>query len=546
MSLSSVVKRATLAVILMLAMLSAPIISAAAAQDSTPSGSPDTSGGELTDIDCPDLGPTTPKDLTANEDFTCAVLTVPADHAEPDGDQLELFVIRLPSESDDPAPEPIVFLAGGPGQAGSALLALFSNELPEPLASFVPLLETHEVVLIDQRGTGLSQPSLACPADLAMAATPEATPEGAESQAPADPQSPADLYEDCDDALTDAGVDLTVFNTSQNAADIDALRQALDADAVNLFGTSYGSWLAQDVMRDFPDSVNSVVLNSPVPLQSNLFAGQLIAFQGALDASQRGCAEDPECAAAFPDLQAQLEQLVADLNAEPLTVTIEDPMSGQPAEIPVDGNLFLFVVYQMHFIGPLVPLVAPLIASVAEGEDQALAELLPVVLSASAGLSSGFQYSVICQDEIPFTSEEEVLAEAEEAGVSQLVIENGAVSTDVFDLCADWELPASPSTENEPVTSDLPTLIVTGAFDPITPTSYGEELLPTLSNATLAESGAAGHDPVSSSGPCGVEVVIAFYADPGAELDTSCLTEAAPDFSPEAPAGGSPEASPEN
>lgn len=536
-----------MAVMLLLAMLSNTIV--AFAQDSTPVASPD-AGSELTDIDCPDLGPAAPKDLVAGEDFTCAVLNVPENHEEPDGAQLELFVIRLPSASDDPAAEPIVFLAGGPGGAGNTQLAQFTNEDLGPITSYAPLLETHEVVLIDQRGTGLSQPSLACPADLAMAATPEATPAGqdAEPQMPSGAENPVDLYGDCDDALTDAGVDLASFDTEQNAADIDALRQALGADQVNLFGTSYGSWLAQVVMRDFPDAVRSVVLDSPVPPQSNLFAGQLIAFQAALDASQRGCADDPECAAAYPDLPAQLEELVADLNAEPLTVTIEDPMSGQQVDLPVDGSLFMFVIYQMHFIGPFVPLVAPLIASVAEGQDEGLAELLPVVLSTSAGIASGFYYSVICQDEVPFTSEDEVLAEAEEAGVSQLVIENGsgAFSTGVFELCTGWDLPASPQIENEPVTSDLPTLIVTGLYDPITPTAYGEELLPTLSNATLVESGIAGHAPLSTSGTCGVDVMRSFIAEPEAELDTSCLSDASVDFSPEAPAEGSPDASPES
>lgn len=544
MARTSAVRRSAMTVML-LAMLSNT--TAALAQDSTPVASPG-AASQLTDIECPDLGPSAPKDLTAGEDFTCAVLTVPEDHDEPDGPQLELFVIRLPSTSDDPAPEPIIFLAGGPGQAGNVQLVQFSNELPEPAASFTPLLETHDVVLIDQRGTGLSQPSLACPADLAMAATPEATPASQTAQPPTQlgAESAVDLYGDCDEALTDAGVDLTSFNTNQNAADIDALRQALGADTVNLFGTSYGSWLAQAVMRDYPDTVRSVVMNSPVPLQSNLFAGQLIAFQTALEASQSGCQTDPQCALAYPDLENQLAQVVAALNAQPLTVTIEDPMSGQPTDVPVDGSLFLFVVYQMHFIGPFVPLVAPLIASVAEGQGEGLAELLPVVLSATAGISHGFQYSVLCQDEVPFTSAEEVLAEAEDAGVSQFVIDNGTVSTDIFDLCADWDLPASPPIENEPVTSDVPALIVTGVFDPITPTAYGEELLTTLPNATLVESGIAGHDPLSTSGACGVEVMQSFIVDPGAELDLSCLTTARPDFSPEPSSDeGTPAASPE-
>lgn len=536
-----------MAVFLVLAMLSNTLV--ASAQGSTPPASPD-AGSELTDIDCPDLGPAAPEDLVAGEDFTCAVLNVPENHEEPDGAQLELFVIRVASSSENAAPEPIVFLAGGPGQGGSTQLVQFSSEVPAPFSSFAQLLETNEVVLIDQRGTGLSQPSLACPADLAMSGTPEATPESQSGQASGqfEPESAIDLYGDCDEALTDAGVDLASFDTEQNAADIDALRQALGADQLNLVGTSYGSWLALEVMRDYPDTIRSVVLNSPVLPQSNLFAGQLIGFQTALDASQSGCQSDPRCALAYPDLDNQLAQVVAALNAKPLTVTIEDPVSGQQVDIPVDGSLFMFVIYQMHFIGPFVPLVAPLIASVAEGDDEGLAELLPVVLNASAGIATGFQYSVICQDEVPFTSEEDVLAEAEAAGVSELVIENGSLvnTTAVFDICADWGLPASEPTVNEPVTSDLPTLIVTGVYDPITPTAYGEELLTTLSNATLVESGSAGHDPLSTSGECGVAVMSSFIADPDAELASSCLTTARPDFSPEAPSGeGTPAASPE-
>lgn len=548
MSQASVARRIALAVMILLAMF--PATNAALAQDATPVASP-MAGSQLSDIECPDLGPDIPEDLTPNEDFTCAVLTVPANHDEPDAGQLELFVVLLPSRSENPAPEPIIFLAGGPGQAGTVQLPQFSTELPEELASFAPLLDTHNVVLIDQRGTGLSLPSLACPADIVLAATPApgATPETQEGQpqTPGDPELALDLYGECDEVLTEAGVDLTLFNTSQNAADIDALREALGVDRANLFGTSYGSWLAQVVMRDYPEGIRSVVIDSPTPLQSNLFGGQAIGFQTALDASQEGCQADPVCALAYPDLDDQLAQVVTSLNAVPLVVTLEDPMSGESAEIPVDGTLFLAVVYQLHFIGPFVPVVAPLIASVAQGEDEVLADLLPIILTAGAGISSGFYYSVICQDEVPFTPLEEVYIDAEAAGVSELVIENSSepTSTGAYEICAAWDLPASPAIANEPVTSNVPTLIVTGEFDPITPTAYGEQVVATLSNGTLVESGIGGHAPLSSSGECGVAVVISFLTDPTAELDSTCLTNARADFSPDQPAGeGTPAATP--
>lgn len=479
-------------------------VSAASAHGETPDAEP-----HLTGIDCPDPVLAGPSDLTAGADFTCAMLTVPRDHDDPNGPQLQLFTIGLPSTSETPALEPVIFLAGGPGQAGYPQLAQFSTESPEHTASFAQLRDTHDVILIDQRGTGFSQPSLACPDD-------------------------EDL--DCDDKSTYAGIDLTAFTTRQNAADIDVLRRALGAESVNLVGTSYGSWLALAVLRDFPDTVRGVVLNSPVPPQGNLFAGQLIAFQTALDASMSGCERDPECVAAYPDLDLELVQVIAELNAEPWIVTFEDPGSGRTAEVPIDGDTLMFVIYQMHFHGQFIPFVAPLIASAAAGSDHVLVELLPEVLQASASVSSiGFRYSVLCQDETSFTSEAEVFAFAKSADVSDLVIEHGSLSTltGIFDVCARWDLPASSSIENEPVISDAPTLIVTGTYDPITPTSYGEDTMATLPNATLVESGIAGHDPLSTSGGCGVDVMHSFLIDPAAVLDTTCLTDVRPDFSPE-------------
>lgn len=542
MSSSSVLKRFALAMIMLLAMLSGAIT--VVAQDATPGASP-VAGDELAAVESPDFGPAFPEDLLEGDDYTCAILVVPQNHDEPDGPQLELLTIVLPSHSETPAAEPIVFLAGGPGQAGSAQLVQFSNKVPERFTSFSPFFDTHDVVLIDQRGTGFSEPSLACPADLAMTATPEATPQ-ADTEEPGSQPNAVELYGECDEVLTEAGVDLTSFNTVQNAADIDALRLALGVERVNLVGTSYGSQLAQVVIRDFPDSVNSVVMNSPVPLQANLLAGQLFGFQTALDATFEGCMADPQCLLSFPVLEDQLAQVVATLNALPMVVTVEDPMSGEPTEIPVDGDFFMFVLYQIHFTGTFVPVVPSLIASIAAGDDQVLVEVLPLVLPAG-GLASGFYYSVICQDEVAFTSEEEIRAVAEDNGVSQLVLENGSgpTTSDIFEICAAWDLPASPAAENEAIGSELPTLILTGVFDPITPTIYGEIMLPTLTNATLVESGIAGHDPLSTSGECGVAVVHSFLIDPGAEVDSTCLIMAQPDFSPDPSTGeGTPEATP--
>ncbi|HEU0163549.1 MAG TPA: alpha/beta fold hydrolase, partial [Thermomicrobiales bacterium] len=330
------------------------------------------------------------------------------------------------------------------------------------------------------------------------------------------------------------GIDLGDYTTRQSAADLDFVRQALGAKRVDLLGTSYGTWLALEMMRDYGSKVRSAVLNSPVPPQTDLLGGQIVAFQDSLNEVYKGCAADAQCNAAYPHLETTLTALVKKLNAKPLSVTYKDPTTGKDATGDVDGTTIMSLIYQLVFIGPFVPYVAPLIGTVASGDDSFLSQLVPLLVSSNEGISNGLYYAVMCQDEVPFTSVTAIKAQAKKAKVSQDVIDEGLSSSEgTIDVCKDWDLKASPDVENTAVTSSIPTLIVTGKFDPITPTSYGKLLETTLSNATLITSPVAGHDPASTTGTCGVGIIHRFLNEPADKLDTSCLKDLSLDFSPQ-------------
>lgn len=485
-------------------------------------------------VDCPFTKEQVPADLVEGKNFHCGTLQVPEDHANPTGKTITLFLTQISSSSSDPSAIPLFVLAGGPGQGASDQLGQFSEKVQNPIATWAPFLDTHNVVLIDQRGTGHSEPSLLCPADLTSAATATAVADiAATAQAETD-QTAVGAYGSCAQALTDEGANLATFTTAQSASDLDSVRQALGATQIDLVGTSYGTWLALEVMRNYPQLVHSAILNSPVPPQADLLRGQLLAFDESLTATFAGCKADPQCNAAFPDLDTLLSTTVAALNEHPRTVSYTDPTTGKPDKAPIDGNTFMNLIYQLDFIGPFIPNIAPLIGTVAEGNDDLLSQLLPILALNGEGIATGLYYSVICQDEIPFTSAQEIRQAAKVANVRPEVLA-GSVDEDVsgtFAVCKAWNLPASPAIENEPVVSDVPTLIVIGRFDPIIPHSYGEELTKTLSNSTLVESPIAGHDPLSTSGSCGVEIATKFLNDPSGTVDASCLDKVRIDFSP--------------
>jgi pimeloyl-ACP methyl ester carboxylesterase len=424
-------------------------------------------------------------------DVECGYLTVPENRSRLDSQTIQLAVaILYAAEAEVEAP--IVFLEGGPG--GSSLAEFSAEEWDFPFA------RNRDLIFIDQRGTGFSLPSLDCPElsdesyDLAV-------------------ENPE---RDCQERLIAEGVDLTAYNTTENAADIAALRRALDIEEWNLLGISYGTRLALEVMRLYPDGIRSVILDSPFPPNADTAVDELLLTYALMEALFASCAEDAYCGQEYPDLENVFLDTVVALNERPV-----DNLSGD--------NFFQAVSNAMQDTA-LVPLIPYVIYEVYEGNYDALNEIVTGTFSRRTQFqdggdrtdSEGMYNSVMCHDEYAFGDYERT----EEAVTGRLPaeIEGGLLqsSAEIFQMCDFWGAGVADGVQNTAVSSDIPTLILVGEFDTATPPQWATITAQSLSNSFVFEFPGAGHSLLTTT-DCSVDIITAFLADPGTEPDRTCI-----------------------
>lgn len=459
-----------------------------------------------------------PQDQQEGRTVTCGFAVLPERHERPDGRTIRLPVAVYRAIAPAPNAEPIILLAGGPGQDSQ----VFANALTG--ANYQALAATNDVVFFDQRGTGRAQPSLACTelGTTAMQQMLAFAVEALQSQ-----PSFIDRVRQCRDRLVGQGVDLAAYTTTQNAADVNAVRAVLGYSRANLVGASYGSELGLAVERDFGQFVRAAGLVSIIPLQVPWYARQAVSFDRTLNEYYRACAADAACRAAYPDLRATFRQTVARLNEAPVAVPITDPETGQAINARLNGTTFTSLLFQLAYSTQLVPLLPDLIGKVGQGDTAFLGRLLsgmPSDPGTQGSVSVGFNYSVICTSD---TSTDLLRRTIESFDTVQPEVAEALGLRDIlyFAVCEEWPSKGADPITDTPVTSDVPTLLLNGQFDPITPPDYGAVAAETLSrdfNVLLpgaAHSAILGRDPVSQ---CGTTIALTFLANPERGPDTSC------------------------
>ena len=456
------------------------------------------------------------EDLDA--EAACGYVYVPVDHTAPGDDYFQLAVTILRAPGGAKHPDPVVYLAGGPG--GSA-----TDEAADWVEQ--PYLAGRDLILFDQRGTGYSLPSLNC-WEL----------EYEEEDAEPEPASAAACWE----RLLDAGVDPALFNSAQSAADLDWLRRALGYAEWNLLGVSYGTRLALTAMRDYPEGIRSVILDSVYPPEINAYEEFVAVGIRAFELLFADCAADRGCRTAFPDLEARFYELLETLDADPVSFEVLDPWTEEEYDVYLDGKALVDQIFQSMYDTATIPWIPYAIEQLIQENYEEAWILLAGGESDYPRLrfpapqededlsdSEGVYYSVECYEEVPFNRWAAIATAAEELD-SPLVPYLLADMETMFEVCGVWEVAPAPAVENLPVRSDIPTLLLAGQYDPITPPAWAYSAARYLSRSTVLEFPGVGHS-VLDSGDCAQSIGLAFLNNPTGRLNTTCLERiSAPKF----------------
>jgi pimeloyl-ACP methyl ester carboxylesterase len=447
----------------------------------------------------------------ANRIVECGYLIVPEDRRNPTGSTIKLHVAVIKALNANPEPDPVIYLEGGPG--GYSL-----ETLEYSFDSFKPFSVKRDFIMFDQRGVGLSEPALDCPEEVAIdyeSVKLDLTVK--ELRARYDK-----AIQICHDRLVAQGINLQAYNTAANAADLYDLRIALGKTygytGWNLYGISYGTRLALTEMRDFPAGIRSVILDSTVPLQADLFGKIPLYAERAFNVLFDGCKKDKQCNVAYPNLESEFYKLADDLAASPVTQTVENPLTGEAVDIVINGNRLVNTLFDSLYATTLIPSMPAIIYLARNGNYGPLAQLIMIFLLNDESFSSGMYYSVQCAEEISFVTHA-MLRSADQAYPRQRkVLDMGKY----ISVCGIWGVKPALAIENQPVISELPTLVLAGEYDPITPPIYGKEASKTLKNSTWLEFPGIGHG-VSISDRCPEKIMLNFLDDPTQKLDASCI-----------------------
>lgn len=426
----------------------------------------------------------------------CGSVEVPEDRSKPGGKRLAIAVAVLPATTLSPQADPLVMLAGGPGQSSDALAPL-AGELSG-------VRRNRDIVLIDPRGTGKSAP-LHCPALAPRDAFDEL----------ADADATTDAVQRCIAELRGAHVDVAQYTTSAFVADIDAVREALGYRSVNLWGGSYGTRVAQEYLRRYPQRVRSVVLDGAAPPSMRVSLDLWPSREAAVDQVIAACAASAACRKSYPDLDAMLARIAADLGTA-RTVSLADPRTGAPRELKLSFDMVIAALQGMVYAPEFASLIPALIARAAAGDYAPLAAAAMVFSDDLARtMNLALHYAVTCTEDAPRVNAAEASRVLSALRAAPLARQNLAA-------CDGWPRPPVPADFYAPVASDKPVLILSGGLDPVTPPAAGDAVARTLPNSRHVVAVGYGH--IVSPHACAPRLIEKFVEEAGfATLPRSCL-----------------------
>jgi pimeloyl-ACP methyl ester carboxylesterase len=473
-------------------------------------------------IDCKTFD--VPTAIAAQSD--CGYVTVPEQHAQSQGRTIQLAVVRTRSTSKAPAADPLFVEQGGPGDSTIGIIADWAlPTLPELQA----VLKSRDLVFVEERGTQYSKPFLSCPeydAKNISIAKGEKT------------YTDPGWFKVCSDRFKQQGINFNAFNTRENASDVYFVAETLNYPKFNYYGVSYGTLLGQYVIAQADKhkaKLRSAILDGVVrpDIDFNLAGGHTLSY--ALRNIFHSCAQDQKCAEAYPNLEQKFLAIVDQLNQKPVSLTLTTGSSKQTIVTQLDGNTF---------ISGMIPLllrpysgntsqgtsIPKYIHAASQGNFGWIAKGLSDDLESSGSSSKGMYSSVLC---VRANSVQALPAQVMPPPYPQLVpwgIREGEAVKKVCDILqADLK---PPFVYENP---QIPTLVLNGTFDPVTPQPYGEFVARNLKTAYVYTFPGLGHGsffppPGMPATACSIKIATDFLAHPMRAPNSSCLTQVKPLF----------------
>lgn len=425
----------------------------------------------------------------------CGTVRVFEDREKKQGRTIDLRVVVLSAVAASPKPDPVFFLAGGPGQAATQTAA-FS------LFAAGSLHEGRDIVLVDQRGTGGSG-ALFCEVPA------EDAPLDERFESTFDP----DAVERCREAQD---ADLRLYHTAIAADDLDEVRDALGYEQINLWGTSYGTRLGLAYLRAHKGHTRSAVLDGVAPMSLYLPKSLAKDAERALAQLFADCAADAACEAAFPSLGPRLRAFVDKLALEPIRTHVTHPVTGLMEPITLDRPAFVSALRGMLYSAELSALVPFALERAIQGDlNPFVALAFELGSSMERAFAAGLFLSVVCTEDLPYLTADELSREAEGT------LFGPDAAHEIMRACAHWPKGQVPAGFRDPVESDVPVLLLSGSLDPVTPPSWAEDAKKGLSRSAHIVFSGTGHNAATTA--CARRAAASFIEKRSADnLDTDC------------------------
>jgi pimeloyl-ACP methyl ester carboxylesterase len=427
----------------------------------------------------------------------CGHLEVAEDPNNASGRKISLRIAKVPARGKQPQPDPLFLFAGGPGQA-------ITEAYPLLAGVFQGINENRDIVLIDQRGTGGSN-ALKCPFDME------------------DLNQAFDLDQmrrDTQACLENLDGDPRFYTTTIAMQDYDRVRALLGYEHINLWGGSYGTRAAQVYLRQFPQHVRSIILDSVVPPGLALGSEHGRQLDRTLEAVLTRCEQDESCHKAFPQLRTEYTQLIQELEENPKLIQIADTSTGERIEMLADRNSLAATLRFMSYGAPTQSLIPLMVHKASEGDLESLFSTGYTMVSGIVDqISRGMELSVTCAEDEPylgdFSAEKDTL-------IGDIMVQ--AMQTS----CSVWPHGDAPADFHQPFPSTVPALLLAGETDPVTPPAYAHSAAQQYEQQRVIEVPGKGH--LVSHYGCMPEVLEQFIDElKPAEIDSSCVQRLGPE-----------------